>query len=421
VSLDASSGHTTQFHRLHPLSPVLRSGLFVAAWLGWLINNARNGVETAEVVVSGVVAVVAGLGYGIASWWFTRYRVNPEEIRVESGVLRRQSRRIRIERLQAVEVQQPLVARLLGMAELSLEVAGGESGARLAFLPLSRAEELRRQLLERTGVATPAGSPEGQLLFRVDPVRLLASQILRTGFVTALLGAAVGLAASAAGGEAVGVVLVAGAAVGVVAFVFRSFAVLHGFTVRSSPQGLRVRSGLLGVRSQTIPIGRVQGLVLVQPLLWRLLGWVRADVTVAGPRGSGAEEGEQIASRLVPVAPHAEAVVLAARVLGADPTSVVLAEPPARARWVAPLTRPRLRVGLGHGLVVTTRGLLTARTDVVPRAKIQSVNLIQGPLQRSMRLASLRFDLPSGPVAALAAHRDQAEAWELAHSVVTGD
>jgi len=419
VSIDAPQPRE-QFHRLHPLSPLLRSGLFIAAWVGWLINNARNGLETTEVVASGLVAVGAGFAYGIASWWFTRYRVTPDEIRVESGVLQRQSRRIHIERLQSVEVQQPLLARLLGMAELSLEVAGGESGARLAFLPLAGAEELRRQLLERTDIA-PERPTEGQVLFRVDPVRLLVSQVLRTGFVTALLGAAVGVVATVAGGEAPGSVLIGGAALGVAAFVFRSFAVLHGFTVRTSPQGLRITSGLLGVRSQTIPIGRVQGLVLVEPLLWRLLGWIRVDVTVAGARTAAAEEGEQLASHLVPVAGRAEATALAARVLGADPATVALAEPPARAVWVAPLTRQRLRVGLGHALVVTTRGLLTRRTDVVPRAKIQSVHLTQGPLQRSMRLASLRFDLPSGPVSALAAHRDQAEAWRLAQSVVAGN
>ena len=406
-----------RFARLHPLSPVLRGGIFLAGWVAWLVNNSRNGIDGAEVVVSGLVALVAGLAWGAASWWFTRYRVTVTEIRVESGVLRRQSRRIRIERLQAVEVQQPFLARLFGMAELSLEVAGGEAGARLAFLPLARAEDLRRQLLERTDIAAERPR-EGPVLFAVDPARLLTSQFLRTGFVTATIGAAAGVALAAAGGRPVGAVLVAGALVGVAGFVFRSFATLQGFTLRGSSQGLRIRSGLLGVRSQTVPMGRVQGLVLVEPLLWRRLGWVRIDVTVAGASRTTGEDGEQLASTLVPVAPRAEAVALASRVLGADPTAVVLDGPPRRAGWLAPLTRRRLGVGLDSTLVVTTRGLLTMRTDVVPRAKIQSVSLTQGPFQRAMRLANLRFHLPSGPVAPLAAHRDHREAWQLAGNVV---
>lgn len=403
------------FQRLHPLSPLLRSGIFLAAWLGWVISNARDGIDSGEVVVSGVATVAAGLAYGAASWWFTRFRVSAEEIRVESGVLRRQSRRVRIERLQAVEVQQPLVARLFGLAELSLEVAGAESGARLAFLPLGQAVELRRQLLDRGGTTAGANAPASseRVLFTVDTGRLLASQFLRTGFVTAAVGALVGVMTAAAGGRAIGVLLVLGAALGVASVVFRSFAAFYRFTLRTSPQGLRISSGLLGLRSQTVPLGRVQGVVLVEPVLWRTLRWARVDVTVAGTRGSGGQEGQESASTLLPVASRQEALALASLVLGADPSTVPLAEPPRRAAWFAPLTRRRLGVGVDAALLVTKRGVLTARTDIVPRSKIQSVRMTHGPLQRVAGLASVAIDVPRGPVAPVAAHRDRQQAWRL--------
>ncbi len=276
-----------RFQRLHPLSPLLRSGLFLVAWAGWVINSSRDGIHRTEIGLSGLVAVVAGLVLGAGSWWFTRYRVSADEIRVETGFLFRQSRRIRIERLQAVEVQQPLLARIFGMAELSLEVAGGDAGAKLAFLPLPQAVELRRQLLDHTPDGPADMAAAEPLLYTVNPGRLLASQFLRTGFLTALAGALAGLAANAAG-RGVGILLVVGAGVAVVTFVAKQFATLYGFTLRQSTQGLRIVSGLLGVRSQTVPMGRVQGLVLVEPLLWRALGWVRVNVTVAGvgPHGN---------------------------------------------------------------------------------------------------------------------------------------
>lgn len=401
------------FQRLHPLSPLLRSGIFLAAWVGWVISNARDGIEGREVVVSGVAAAAAGLAYGAASWWFTRFRVSAEEIRVESGVLRRQSRRVRIERLQAVEVQQPLVARVFGLAELSLEVAGAESGARLAYLPLGHAVELRRQLLDRGNAGGDAPAASERVLFTVRNGRLLASQFLRTGFVTAAAGALVGVLAAAANGRAIGVLLVLGAALGVASVVFRSFAVFYRFTLRTSPQGLRISSGLLGLRSQTVPLGRVQGVVLVEPVLWRALRWARVDVTVAGTRGSGGQEGQESASTLLPVASRQEALALASMVLGADPTAVPLEAPPRRAAWFAPLTRRRLGVGVDAALLVTKRGLLTARTDIVPRSKIQSVRITRGPLQRAVGLASVAIDVPRGPVAAVAAHRDRQQAWRL--------
>ena len=56
---------------------------------------------------------------------------------------------------------------------------------------------------------------------------------------------------------------------------WRRFAGAFGFTVRVSPDGLRLRHGLPEHRAQTVPPGRVQAVSLVQPLLWR------------GPAGGG--------------------------------------------------------------------------------------------------------------------------------------
>jgi putative membrane protein len=194
----------------------------------------------------------------------------------------------------------------------------------------------------------------------------------------------------------------------------RQFLTWYGFTLRETVQGLRIRSGLLSVRSQTVPAGRVQGVVLVEPLLWRLLGWARVDVTVAGVASGLEEQRKQLVSALVPVAARDEAIALMQRLLAADPTAVELRPAPARARGLDPIGQPQLYVGLDGVLAVTRRGYFTTRTDIVPRHKIQSVHVQQGPLQGRLRLASVHIDSPVGPVAAIAAHRDQAEAWAIA-------
>jgi putative membrane protein len=157
----------------------------------------------------------------------------------------------------------------------------------------------------------------------------------------------------------------------------------------------------------------VQGVVFVEPLLWRLLGWVRVDVTVAGVARSGDDE-RQLVSALVPVASREEARALVHRLLSADPAGVPLSLAPSRARPLDPIGLRTLQVGLTDALAVTRRGVFTTRTDVVPRAKIQSVHVRQGPLQSALRLASVHLHLPVGPVAAVAEHRDQQEAWRLA-------
>lgn len=405
------------FRRLHPVSPLLRSGLFVVAWVGWVINDARTeGISGNRIGISGAVALVAGLAYGLYSWWFTRYRVDADEIRIDSGLLMRRSRRVRIERLQAVEVQQPWLARLFGLAELTLETAGtGESEAKLAFLPYADAVELRRLLLDRTGHADASIPDDAQPpLYRAEPGRLLASLVLRTGFVVAAAGSVVGVAIGPLIGEAIGFAVVVGAVIGLGSFLLRQYLAWYGFTVRDTTQGLRIRSGLASVRSQTMPAGRVQGVVFVEPMLWAMLGWVRVDVTVAGVGRSGGEDERQLVSALMPVATRAEAQALVRRLLAADPAEVVLRQAPSRARRLDPIGQPRLYVGLDDRLAVTRRGVFTTRTDVVPRSKIQSVDVRQGPLQSALRLASVQIHSPVGPVAAIAEHRDQAEAWSLA-------
>jgi len=407
---------------VHPLTPLLRGGIFLVAWLGWLVNRSFDGdVDRWEVGISGGVAVVAGLVLGAASWWFTRFRISHEEIRVDSGFIVRSSRRVRIERLQAVEVQQPVLARLFGMAELKLEVAGSDGSVKLAFLRLAEATALRQEVLARKGDVAGGGpqiEPRVEVpLFTVDTARLAASLVLRTGFVATVLFAALGVVAGAVTGTPIGIPVVLGAALAVGSFWVRQMLTWGRFTIADTGQGLRIRNGLMALRSQTVPLGRVQGLVVVEPVLWRRFGWARMDVTVAGVGGRPDDETQQIESALVPVAHKSEVLALMRRVHGVDLTALAMVAPPRRAGWVDPIGRHYAAVGFDPWVVVTRRGWLTTRTDVVPRAKIQSVSLRQGMLQRRLGLASTQVHLPNGPVAALAMHRDQADAWWLTHTL----
>jgi len=51
---------------------------------------------------------------------------------------------------------------------------------------------------------------------------------------------------------------------------------------------------------------------------------------------------------------------------------------------------------------------------VVPHAKMQSVRIKQGPLQRRLGLANVHVDTPAGPVNAVAIHRSSDEARQIA-------
>lgn len=407
------------FRRVHPVTPLLRSGLVVLAVGSYLLRSAIEG-DRAPALLIVPAAVVGALLLGAVSWWFTRFRISAEELRLDSGVLVRRQRRVRIERIQAIEVEQPLLARLFGMAELRIEVAGGD-GAKLAYLTLREAESLRRTLLDQARVGAVEASPPDPFaapaLFRVDDARLLAATFLRTDVVATAALAITGAVLSVAAGQPGGLAAVVPVAIATAGIAWKSFTGGFGTTLTRAERGLRLRAGLLDVRTQSVPTGRVQGVVVIEPLLWRLLDWARVDVTVAGA-GAGGEQ-ERATGVLVPVARRAQVDALLPLVLGgADPAEVLLASPPRRARWLDPVGAGVLGVGVGERLLVTRRGVLIRRTDVVPLPKPQSVHVAQGPLQRLLGLASLQVHLPPGPVSARAAHRDAAEAWELALAVM---
>ncbi|MEY8569393.1 PH domain-containing protein [Brevibacterium linens] len=162
------------WHRVHPLTPILESlgvlvGIFVAAAYG-LQNFFQSAVEDlasgrsvnltfAEwlgahplvilAVVGGIVLVLLLTAlFSWLAWRVMGYRVDSEAIYYRRGLLSKKLRKARLDRVQSIDLQQKLLPRLLGMAELVFDVAGGtDSNISLKYLSKKRAEELRDELL----------------------------------------------------------------------------------------------------------------------------------------------------------------------------------------------------------------------------------------------------------------------------------
>ena len=148
------------WRRMHPVTPAVKGWKVLAAMLAVVAWNAADDVRDlaewlgvrAWLYIGGVVVLVAliGFGYSAIAWRMTRFAVTDDAVHLRSGVLFRQQRQARLDRLQAVDVVQPLLARILGLSELRLEVAGGAGSAvSLAFLREAEAEQLRAELLAR--------------------------------------------------------------------------------------------------------------------------------------------------------------------------------------------------------------------------------------------------------------------------------
>jgi putative membrane protein len=406
---------------LHPVTPWRRAWAPVTGLVAFSAHDLQHTREWFGELTVGwlllVFAVVlpAAALYGFLSWWFTSYVVTETELRIRTGLVFRRSAHIRLDRVQAVDVDRPLLARVVGVAKLKLDVVGAESKDELAFLGERDAHDLRAELLALAAGMAPDAAPEvgeapARELLRV-PTGTLLTGLLLLGSGWAALAAVltvptlIYLAAKSLWPALAAAVPLAGAAWSGLP---GRFLAEYGWTVAESPDGLRLDHGLLDRRHATVPPGRVQSVRIVEPLMWRRRDWVRVELDVAAA-------GKDTGGLLLPVAARADAARVLSRVLpGVDLAAAVAATspPPARARWAAPV----LRRGYAHGVTgevfVTRAGLLRRRTTLVPHAKVQSVRLEQGPWQRRLRLASVAVDQGAG--GSTTAHdRDAAEARAL--------
>ncbi len=156
--------------RVHPVTPVVRGwkvlAVLIVVVMQQLEFDVSNAVRMVRVVglgpVGAALVVIVGLGFGYAAlaWRMTRYAVDDDAIYLQTGVLFRRQRAARLDRIQGIDTIQPLVARLFGLTELKIEVAGGsDSAVRLSFLRDEVAQALRNDLLARAaGVRRASGA-----------------------------------------------------------------------------------------------------------------------------------------------------------------------------------------------------------------------------------------------------------------------
>ncbi|MGW6005650.1 PH domain-containing protein [Oerskovia enterophila] len=478
------------WHRVHPVTPVVRGWSVIAVLLVIVGNRTLEGLPEGQNMLAGngwwqvlgaiLVIGLIGLGYSALAWRMTTYAIDDESVRLHTGVLFRQQRKARLDRLQAVDIVQPLVARLFGLAELKLEVAGGsDSGIKLGFLKLDEANHLRAELLARAAglrlgttpsraaavPGAPAGgavgspavgdAPRGDLVagapvdgagtgapgvgdvvghvhldapeapeqpvMEVPPGRLIWS-LIRTVAMIVLVVAVLGLIGVAVGTREIGTLFTALPLVlGVGGYLFGRFTREFNFRSAISPDGIRLRHGLLETRSQTIPPGRVQAIRLTQGLLWRSADWWRVEVNVAGYGQSA--DGTTNNSVLLPVGTRDEAlgaVWLVLPDLGtADPRALLdealsgidagahFTTAPRRARILDPLSWRRNGFAVTGRALVLRRGRLVRRVEIVPHERTQSLGLEQGPWQRRLRVATFAVHSVPGPVTPSVPHLDE--------------
>ncbi|BCW03983.1 PH domain-containing protein [Arthrobacter sp. NtRootA1] len=444
------------WRRVHPASPFVRGWVALAA-VGYffgrdafermlqgrdILDPNLNG-RVPWLLAGGGILLLLTVGGFILSWYFTRYQVAEGYVRVNTGFVFKQQRQARLDRVQAIDIVQPLLARIFGLAELKFEVAdAGESAVRLAYLPLDQAKQLRATILARaagvvSGPETPEAVPEAPeyVVLSVPPSRLIGSLLLSEQTVGILLGAVASIAISVYTENGAIFLALIPAVLGIGAAYWSSFNKGYNFTAAISPDGIRLRYGLLDTQAQTLPPGRIQALKVTQPPIWRIFGWYRMQVNVAGYGGAAGNENAA-RTTLLPVGMKPDVMRMLSLVLpdpgvedpervftsgleglaglggvaglgGGTPAGSGSAGSTSTDGFVTTPRRARLLAPLGwrrNGFLATRTALLIRsgrwwRTLVlVPHQRTQSMALQQGPLARRFGVADLVFHTTAGPV-----------------------
>jgi putative membrane protein len=420
------------WRRVHPLTPLLRSWQVVVLLVFVVGQNVgqsvidgdgagdnlpgglgENGLAGAAIALA---ILVVGTSFAALSWRFTRFRVTADALELHQGVLSRRHRQAPLDRLQAVDIVQPLVGRVLGLSRLTLEVAGaGDSKIELAFLGDVQARTLRNHLLAaaaglRSDVEAPPQVGEAPERFVLTvPLQRLVGSILLSSVMISIVATIAGLVVAAVlFGNPRLVALAVPFLFGSITMVWNRLSGGFGFRVASAVDGVRLRHGLLEQRTQTVPPGRVQAVRLSQPFCWRIAGWWTVEVNVAGYGAGGGNDGTVRTSTLLPVGTLDEAVAVLSFVLpdlvvpGAALTGSREAggftAAPRRARWADPIGWRRRGYLVADAALLLRRGVFRRELDVVPHARTQSCGVWQGPLQRHLGLASFAVHSTPGPI-----------------------
>lgn len=446
--------------KLHRLTILLEGagravGVGVAGFvLGSIAGSslaAREIVPLAGATIGIPLAIVFGLfafAYEVAHYRHFSYEVTGDTLDITAGVFFRREREIPLGRVQNVDIERDLIARILQIAVVSIETAGGgETEAQLRYVGVPEArrvqEEIRTRKRSTTATEDDGAGRREEHIFELDDGDLLLLSVLSfDARLLSVLVVAIPMirpylpAIDTPSGVMMLLFTLGGLLVSALAIwglsAAATFVRFYGFTLQRVGDDLRYERGLIQRYDGSIPIDKIQTLVIEENVLMRRFGYASLSIETAGyAPGSTPSGGSEAA---IPLAHRGTLVELAQTIEPFEDPA--LERPPKRARrryaarysivvgvvtglaylvshvavaipWYLPLTllvivpfaadrKWRHRgwaLGDGHGF--TRNGFWRRRIHVVPEYRLQTIIERQTVFQRRWHLGSVVMDTAS--------------------------
>ncbi len=443
--------------KLSPLSVpyrVLQRGGSIAFALVFALASGASSIPflglagpIAFVVLAALIILLV-VAYELAYYRRYEYELTTDTFDIQSGVVARRNREIPLRRIQNVDISRNVVQRVLGVAAVDFETAGGsETEAAIRYVSFEEAKRLQGEIRRlKRGAEDPAEretEPASELFALSDRELALVGALsfdFRVPGILFVLGSGSFPILSTAVPDGGGFPVVVGGLlflfVVVVLFSWAAGAVLaivnyYGFRLLRTGDELQYERGLLQRYDGSIPLDKIQTLTVEDNPLKRYFDYATLYIETAGyaPGQGGGGRGSQAA---VPLAtrPRVEQLandiesfgapefqrpprrvrrryaaryliglgVVTALLFGVDSllaqslpwfgTAVLLPLVPfaAHVKW------KHRGYWLGDDHVVTRNGVLKRQIKVVPYYRIQTVIDSRTIFQRRWKLATVTVD-----------------------------
>ncbi|MEI8281212.1 MAG: PH domain-containing protein [Armatimonadota bacterium] len=299
-------------HRLHPAAIVIKFGTYFAYSVrtlavpfgGIFLAEKKSFEQMAALLIAGFVALTGALSLvgTILHFLSTNFFIEGDSLVINSGFVWKKRRVIPLARIQNVNVERTLWHRLLGAAEVKVETAAGhKSEGELTALSEKDATKLQMILLQNRGALPVEEAVEKPApIYQLSPKQVLLAGALgnRAMYILASMMAVfqfdgarryfqpishfmnqLGPVMAAAFGAAVffGLILVGWlVSIGISATRF------YGFRIERHERGLLLSHGLITQFRSVVPLGRIQDVRIVEPILYRWLGYCEIYADTAG-------------------------------------------------------------------------------------------------------------------------------------------
>lgn len=204
----------------------------------------------------------------------------------------------------------------------------------------------------------------------------------------------------------------------------------YGFTLTATDRGIRRKRGLITLTDVVMPLHRVQAAIVKTGPIRKRFGWSALKFTSLG-RDTGAESSHMIAplakdheywpiARLADIRPPSEdatfvhsdisyiagSIVFGLIIAIIAISAAIIVEQTVVLPWIGLLGFIPILIGLlswrhhFHSMdrdqIYVKSGFWNQKMTILPMIKIQSVDIVQGPLSQYLKLADVRFGIAGG-------------------------